>query len=109
MGSVVAKESAQKIRKLNGNILAGYAGGVADALILIEQLEKSLDKHSGQLQRACIELVKSWRSLSYSKLDASVLVSDLNNTFLISGDGTILDTTGPVSAIGSGGEYAYCI
>lgn len=110
MGSVVAKGTAQKIRKLHGNILAGYAGGVADALILIEQLEKSLDKHSGQLQRACIELVKGWRSsMQYAKLEASVLVSDLNNTYTISGDGTVLDTSGPVCAIGSGGEYAYCI
>lgn len=110
MGSVVAKGTAQKIRRIHGNILAGYAGGVADALILIEQLEKSLDKHSGQLQRACIELVKGWRSsMQFAKLEASVLVSDLNNTYTISGDGTVLDTSGPVCAIGSGGEYAYCI
>lgn len=108
MGDTVAKASAVKVRTLKGGrILAGFAGGVADAFTLFEKLEEKLERYPGNLTRACVELAKDWRMDRYlRRLDALLLVADRSHLFLVSGDGNVLEPDEEVAAIGSGGSYA---
>jgi ATP-dependent HslUV protease, peptidase subunit HslV len=108
MGDTVVKGSAVKVRKLKGDkILAGFAGGVADAFTLFEKLEEKLERYPGNLTRACVELAKDWRMDRYlRRLDALLLVADRDHLFLVSGDGNVLEPDQEVAAIGSGGSYA---
>ncbi len=108
MGDTVVKGTATKVRTLrNGRILAGFAGGVADAFTLFEKLEEKLERYPGNLTRACVELAKEWRTDRYlRRLDALLLVADSEHLFLVSGDGNVLEPDEDVAAIGSGGSYA---
>jgi ATP-dependent HslUV protease subunit HslV len=108
MGDTVVKGSAVKVRTLKGGrILAGFAGGVADAFTLFEKLEEKLERYPGNLTRACVELAKDWRTDRYlRRLDALLLVADLEHLFMVSGDGNVLEPDEEVAAIGSGGSYA---
>lgn len=112
LGNIVIKASARKVRTLyNGQILAGFAGGTADAFTLFERFEAKLDKHQGNLLRSAVELAKDWRTDRYlRRLEAMLLVADKEVSLLISGTGDVLEPEasehGAVMAIGSGGNYA---
>ncbi len=108
MADTVVKASATKVRTLrDGRILAGFAGGVADAFTLFEKLEEKLERYPGNLTRACVELAKDWRTDRYlRRLDALLLVADSAHLFMVSGDGNVLEPEASVAAIGSGGSYA---
>lgn len=109
LGSTVAKECSQKVKKIGDNIILGFAGSASDALYLYDQIEILLKKYSGQLRRSAIELIKQFRNGQNKQLEATLLISDFDSTFSISGDGTILEHTENATAIGSGGAYAYCM
>ncbi len=108
MGQTVVKASARKIRRLgDDNILAGFAGSTADAFTLFERLEAKLERHPGQLTRACVELAKDWRTDRYlRRLEALMAVADRSVSLLISGTGDVLEPDDGLIAIGSGGNYA---
>jgi len=108
MGDTIVKGTATKVRTLKGGrILAGFAGGVADAFTLFEKLEEKLERYPGNLTRACVELAKDWRMDRYlRRLDALLLVADTRHLFIVSGDGNVLEPDEDVAAIGSGGSYA---
>ena len=108
LGNIVIKASARKVRTLySGQILAGFAGGTADAFTLLERLEAKLEATPGQLIRACVELAKDWRTDKYlQKLEAMLLVSDGKELFVITGAGDVLEPEHNVAAIGSGGNFA---
>jgi ATP-dependent HslUV protease subunit HslV len=108
LGNTVMKHSALKIRRLyNQNILAGFAGAAADAFTLFERFEEKLERYSGNLPKASVELAKEWRSDRYlRRLEALLAVLDLDNTFIISGTGDIIEPDDGIAAIGSGGPYA---
>ena len=108
MGSSVMKGNAKKVRKIGSNILVGFAGSTADALTLVERLEKKLDEHPGQLMRACVELAKAWRTEKYlRRLEAVLLVADKDNIFELTGNGDVLEPEKGVMGVGSGGQFAY--
>jgi ATP-dependent HslUV protease subunit HslV len=102
------KSSAKKVRKLaDGSIIAGFAGATADAFTLFERLEAKLEKHPGQLTRACVELAKDWRTDRYlRRLEAMMIVADATTSLVITGNGDVLEPEDGVVAIGSGGNYA---
>jgi ATP-dependent HslUV protease subunit HslV len=108
MGETIVKGTATKVRILRGGrILAGFAGGVADAFTLFEKLEEKLERYPGNLTRACVELAKDWRMDRYlRRLDALLLVADHHHLFMVSGDGNVIEPDEEVAAIGSGGPYA---
>ncbi len=108
MGDTVVKGTAVKVRRLKGDrILAGFAGGVADAFTLFEKLEEKLERYPGNLTRACVELAKEWRMDRYlRRLEALLLVADRDHLFVVSGDGNVLEPDEDVAAIGSGGSFA---
>lgn len=130
MGSNVVKGNARKVRRLGTNILVGFAGSTADALTLLERLEKKLEEHPGQLTRACVELAKAWRTDKYlrrlevrvlqhkhpplhvvllnifSAMKAVLLVADAHNIFELTGNGDVLEPERGVMGVGSGGTYA---
>ena len=108
MGNVVMKENVRKVRFLSsGNVLTGFAGATADAFTLFERLEQKLDQYPGQLQRACVELAKDWRTDKYlRKLEAMIAVVDKNNSFILTGMGDVLEPQDGIIAIGSGGNFA---
>ena len=108
MGDTVVKSTASKVRTLKeGSILAGFAGGVADAFTLFEKLEEKLERHPANLTRACVELAKEWRTDRYlRRLDALLTVADREGLFIVGGDGNVLEPDDEVAAIGSGGPYA---
>jgi ATP-dependent HslUV protease subunit HslV len=108
MGDTVVKGTAVKVRTLKGGkILAGFAGGVADAFTLFEKLEEKLERFPGNLTRACVELAKDWRTDRYlRRLDALLLVADAAHLFMVSGDGNVIEPDEDVAAIGSGGSFA---
>lgn len=108
LGSVVIKGSARKVRKLyNDRVLAGFAGGTADAFTLLERFEAKLEKHQGNLLRSAVELAKDWRTdRILRRLEAMLLVADRESTFIITGNGDVLEPEEGVGAIGSGGVYA---
>jgi ATP-dependent HslUV protease subunit HslV len=108
LGHTVMKGTACKIRRLyNNTILSGFAGSTADAFTLFDRLESKLEKHKGQLLRACIDMAKDWRTDKYlRKLEAMMIVADKEQTFVISGTGDVIEPEHGVVAIGSGGNYA---
>lgn len=107
-GNTVMKSTARKVRPLSGGrVLAGFAGATADAFALFERLESKLEAHSGQLARACVELAKDWRTDRYMRrLEAMLIVADLDASFVLTGAGDVLDPEGGIAAIGSGGNFA---
>ena len=108
LGDTVVKASAQKIRKLkDGNILAGFAGSVADAFALFAKFEEKLERYPGNLPRAAVELAKDWRTDRFlRRLEALLAVADAGHLFVISGDGNVIEPDDDIVAIGSGGPYA---
>ncbi|HYM26605.1 MAG TPA: ATP-dependent protease subunit HslV [Steroidobacteraceae bacterium] len=107
LGSTVMKGNARKVRRLsNDRVIAGFAGGTADAFTLFERFEAKLEKY-GNLTRAAIELAKDWRSDRYlRRLEALLLVGDTERLLVISGNGDVIEPEHDVAAIGSGGQYA---
>jgi ATP-dependent HslUV protease subunit HslV len=108
LGNIVMKGSARKVRKLyQGKVLAGFAGGTADAFTLLERFEAKLEKHQGNLMRASVELAKDWRTdRILRRLEAMLLVADREATLIITGNGDVLEPENGIGAIGSGGAYA---
>lgn len=106
--SMVMKGTAKKVRRLyRGQVVAGFAGSVADAITLFEKFEAKLEEHHGNLQRAAVELAKEWRSdRVLRKLEAMMIVMDKSGMLLISGNGEIIEPDDDVIAIGSGGSFA---
>ncbi len=107
-GQTILKANARKIRRLyHDRVLAGFAGGTADAFTLAERFEEKLEKHNGQLARAAVELARDWRSdRILRRLEAMLAVADRDRAFLISGNGDVLEPEDGLIAIGSGGPYA---
>ena len=107
LGNTVMKGNARKVRRLYGDkVLAGFAGGTADAFTLFERFEGKLEKY-GNLTRAAIELAKDWRSDRYlRRLEALLLVGDRDKLFLVSGNGDVIEPEHVAAAIGSGGAFA---
>lgn len=107
-GNAILKGNGRKVRWLDdGKVLAGFAGGTADAFTLFERFEAALGKFQGQLTRAAVELAKEWRSeRALRRLEALLLVADNSATLMISGTGDVIEPEGGVLAIGSGGPYA---
>jgi ATP-dependent HslUV protease subunit HslV len=107
-GNVVLKASARKVRRLyNEKILAGFAGGTADAFTLFERFEGKLEKHQGHLLRSAVELAKDWRTdRMLRRLEAMLVVCDAQSSLIISGNGDVLEPEQGLVAIGSGGSYA---
>ncbi len=107
LGNTVVKGNARKVRPLGGGkVLAGFAGGTADAFTLFERFEGKLEKH-GNLTRAAIEIAKDWRSDRYlRRLEALLLVGDREKLFVVSGNGDVIEPENDLVAIGSGGAFA---
>ena len=108
LGNIVIKGSARKVRRIHQNrILAGFAGGTADAFTLFERFEAKLDKHQGNLLRSAVELAKDWRTdRILRRLEAMLAVADEDNSLIITGNGDVLEPEHGIVAIGSGGAYA---
>jgi ATP-dependent HslUV protease subunit HslV len=108
LGESVIKHTAKKIRRLyNDKILAGFAGSTADAFTLFSRFEAKLEQYHGNLGRGAVELAKDWRTDKFLRhLEALLLVCDKEQTFLLSGQGDVIEPDGGVAAIGSGGPYA---
>ena len=107
-GAEVLKVGARKLRRLyNGKVVAGFAGSTADAFSLFARFEAKLEQHNGQLPRAAVELARDWRTDKMLRhLEAMLLVADVENTFLLSGNGDVIEPDDEIAAIGSGGPYA---
>ncbi|ESZ87238.1 MAG: peptidase [Blastomonas sp. CACIA14H2] len=108
MGQTVMKPNARKVRRLgDGSVIGGFAGATADAFTLFERLEAKLERHSGQLMRAAVELAKDWRTDKYLRnLEAMMIVADKEVTLILTGNGDVLEPVDGVAAIGSGGNFA---
>lgn len=108
LGNTVIKGSAKKVRTLyHGKVLAGFAGGTADAFTLFERFEKKLEQYSGDLVRSAVELAKDWRmDRALRRLEAMLIVATAKNQLILSGIGDVIEPDEGVSAIGSGGPYA---
>jgi len=108
IGDTVVKAQANKVRVLKGGkILSGFAGSVADAITLFEKFEEKLERHPGNLPRAAVELAKDWRSdRVLRRLEALLIVADLEHSYLVSGAGELIEPDDGILAIGSGGNYA---
>ena len=108
LGHIVIKGSAKKIRRLHhGAVLAGFAGGTADAFTLFERFETKLEQHSGNLLRSAVELAKDWRTdRMLRRLEAMLAVADKDHSLVITGNGDVLEPEQGLVAIGSGGAYA---
>ena len=108
LGDTIVKANAAKVRKLEkGNVLAGFAGGTADAFTLIERFEANLQKFQGNLPRAAVELARDWRSdRALRRLEALLAVADRSSSLIISGNGDVIEPEHGLVAIGSGGPYA---
>ena len=108
LGESVIKHKAKKIRRLyQEKILAGFAGSTADAFSLFSRFESKLEQYHGNLSRAAVELTKDWRTDKYLRhLEALLLVSDQTTTFLLSGQGDVIEPDTGIAAIGSGGPFA---
>ncbi|MDR1334190.1 MAG: ATP-dependent protease subunit HslV [Holosporaceae bacterium] len=108
MGNAIVKANARKIRFIGNNeVIVGFAGATADAFTLFEKLEAKLDQYPGQLQRACVELAKDWRTDKYlRKLEAMMAVVDKNISLVLTGIGDVLEPQDGVIGIGSGGNFA---
>jgi ATP-dependent HslUV protease subunit HslV len=109
VGSTVMKNNARKVRRvMDGKVLCGFAGATADAFTLFDRFEGKLKEYSGDLERASVELAKDWRTdRALRRLEAMLLVADINKIFIVSGSGDVISPTADALAIGSGGPYAY--
>ena len=107
-GNTIMKHKAKKVRRLyNGQVIAGFAGSVADAITLFEKFEGKLEEYRGNMQRAAVELAKEWRlDKVLRKLEALMIVANQESILVISGNGEVLEPDDNVTAIGSGGSYA---
>ena len=111
-GNTVLKPNAKKVRRLGGgpnggSVIAGFAGATADAFALFERLEGKLEKHPGQLTRACVELAKDWRTDRYlRRLEAMMAVADKDVSLVLTGTGDVLEPPDSLIGIGSGGPFA---
>ncbi len=108
MGNTVMKGNARKVRTLyHGKVLAGFAGGTADAFTLFERFEAKLEKHQGHLVRSAVELAKDWRTdRMLRRLEALLVVADTESSLIITGNGDVIEPEDCLMAIGSGGPYA---
>jgi ATP-dependent HslUV protease subunit HslV len=109
MGQTVVKGNARKVRRIGagGAVITGFAGATADAFTLLERLEAKLERFPNQLERACVELAKDWRTDRYlRRLEAMMAVADRTHSFTLTGNGDVLEPEDGVIAIGSGGNYA---
>ena len=108
MGNTVMKGNARKVRRLyNGKVLAGFAGGTADAFTLFERFEGKLEAHGGNLTRAAVEMAKDWRTdRALRKLEALLCVADSKASLIITGNGDVIEPEEQLMAIGSGGSFA---
>jgi ATP-dependent HslUV protease subunit HslV len=108
LGNTVVKGNARKVRRIGGgNVIAGFAGATADAFTLLERLESKLERFPNQLERACVELAKDWRTDRYlRRLEAMLIVADKDHGYTLTGNGDVLEPSDGVIAIGSGGNYA---
>ncbi len=108
LGNTVMKGNAKKVRRLyHGKVLAGFAGGTADAFTLFERFEAKLEMHQGHLLRAAVELAKDWRTdRMLRKLEALLAVADANTSLIITGNGDVVQPENDLIAIGSGGPFA---
>ena len=108
MGNKVMKGNARKVRRLyQGKVLAGFAGGTADAFTLFERFEAKLEKHQGHLVRSAVELAKDWRTdRMLRRLEALLVVADTESSLIITGNGDVIEPEDCLMAIGSGGPYA---
>jgi ATP-dependent HslUV protease subunit HslV len=108
LGAEVLKSTARKLRRLyNDKIVAGFAGSTADAFSLFSRFEAKLEQFNGNLPRAVVELAKDWRTDKVLRhLEALLLVADIKNTFILSGNGDVIEPDEDVAAIGSGGPFA---
>ncbi|MBD1575738.1 MULTISPECIES: ATP-dependent protease subunit HslV [Vibrio] len=108
LGNTVMKGNAKKVRRLyNGQVLAGFAGGTADAFTLFERFERKLEMHQGHLTKAAVELAKDWRSdRALRKLEAILAVADETASLIITGNGDVVQPENDLIAIGSGGNFA---
>ncbi len=108
LGNTVMKGNARKVRRLyNNQVIAGFAGGTADAFTLFDYFESKLQKHNGHLLRAAVELAKDWRTdRSLRRLEAMLVVADKTASLIITGNGDVLEPENGVLAIGSGGQFA---
>jgi ATP-dependent HslUV protease subunit HslV len=108
MGNTVMKGNARKVRRLyNDKVIAGFAGGTADAFTLFERFESKLQAHNGNLTRAAVELAKDWRTdRMLRKLEALLIVADATASLLITGNGDVIEQENDLIAIGSGGAFA---
>jgi ATP-dependent HslUV protease subunit HslV len=108
VGATVMKHNAKKVRKMyNDKVLAGFAGATADAFTLFEKFEAKLEQYHGNLTRAAVELAKDWRTDKVlRRLEALMIVADNERSFILSGNGDVIEPEDGVSAIGSGGPYA---
>ena len=108
LGSEVLKATAKKLRRLyGGKIIAGFAGSTADAFALFARFEAKLEQHNGNLPRSVVELAKEWRTDRVLRhLEALLLVADLTNIFIVSGNGDVIEPDNEVASIGSGGGFA---
>ncbi len=108
LGQTIVKGDARKVRRLAGGaVIAGFAGGTADAFTLLERLEAKLEQHPGNLTRASVELAKDWRTDRYlRRLEAMLIVADKTTTLVLTGAGDVIEPHEGLAAIGSGGDYA---
>jgi ATP-dependent HslUV protease subunit HslV len=109
IGDTVVKGNARKVRRLGADhqVIVGFAGATADAMTLFERLEAKLEQYPTQLTRAAVELAKDWRTDRYlRRLEAMMIVADVNSSLMITGTGDVLEPEGGVAAIGSGGNFA---
>ena len=108
LGNIIVKASARKVRRLyHDRIVAGFAGGTADAFTLFERFEAKLEKHQGHLVRSAVELAKDWRTdRILRRLEAMLAVADRESSLIITGNGDVLEPEQGLVAIGSGGAYA---
>lgn len=108
LGNTIMKGNARKVRRLHhGKVIAGFAGGTADAFTLFELFEGQLDKHQGHLTRAAVELAKAWRTeRSLRRLEALLAVADKTTSLIITGNGDVIEPEDYLIAIGSGGPFA---
>lgn len=109
LGQTIIKPNARKVRRLGADdkVVGGFAGSTADAFTLFERLETKLERHPGQLTRACVELAKDWRQDRYlRRLEAMMIVADAQTMLILTGNGDVLEPNDGIAAIGSGGNYA---
>ncbi|MCF8092349.1 MAG: ATP-dependent protease subunit HslV [Desulfotignum sp.] len=108
LGSIVTKHKAKKVRKIfHDQIITGFAGATADALTLSEKLEEKLERYNGNLTRSCVELARQWRTDKYlRRLEAMMIAADCHNTYLLSGNGDVIEPDQGVISIGSGSPAA---